>query len=434
MREGLPMNGTMTQNPENTTANPEKPAMAALPHAKETAGEFSHGYDNGKLNLDKDHYEGFVSNQVFYNQSVEKLRSRKEELAELEGKLQAAQSESAKWIEKVQIHTHRIPVKYQQAERWRTEANRAVDERGQLRELRKNTRNANPVLIGLFYVIAGGLFITGDLVISKDIVAYAFGFKGFEAWTFAGGLAALSLLLKPAYERLIEHYYEIGQQRRYVYFKLALIFFAVTTLTVLGLYRYDAYRVDKMKAFLNTEATYLQSGAGTNSPTLIAKLDSLRRQRMQLNEELLNDPWGVWSFVLTGILFAISGAVCLGIGVPIVQTYWKRWVQIPMRIGRMNRMEKQSLRELEKTEANLADEKAQQAIGEAQLAALPPVDELQMEIRSIRMEIREIADQQGLYDVDRRVARYNDGYVRGKVEKPVRNVPELAEANANGAK
>ena len=431
MKEGLPMKQMIMQNPENTPTSPENPGMAALPHAKETAGDFLHGYDNGKLNLDKDHYEVFLSNQVFYNQAVDKLQSRNEELAELEEKLQSAQSESSKWIEKVQTHTHRIPVKDQQAERWRTEANRAVEERGQLRELRKNTRNANPVLIGLFYVIAGGLFITGDLVISKDIVAYAFGFKGFEAWTFAGGLAALSLLLKPAYERLIEHYYEIGQQRRYVYFKLALIFFAVTTLTVLGLYRYDAYRVDKMKAFLNTEATYLQSGAGTNSPTLIAKLDSLRRQRMQLNEELLNDPWGVWSFVLTGILFAISGAVCLGIGTPIVQTYWKRWVQIPMRIRRMNRLEKQSLRELATTEATLAEEKAQQAIGKMQLSMLPPVSELQQEIRSIRMEIREIADQQGLYDVDRRVSRYNDGYVRGKTEKPARI---LAETNGNGVK
>lgn len=423
MRGGLSTNGTMTQHPENTTADPK---TAVLPHAKDTAGDFSHGYDNGKLNLDKDHYEAFLSNQVFYNQSVDKLRSRQEELTDLEQKLQAAQAESARWIEKVQLHTHRIPVKEQQAQRWRTEADRAADERAQLRELRKNTRNANPVLIGLFYVIAGGLFITGDLVISKDIVAYAFGFKGFEAWTFAGGLAALSLLLKPAYERLIEHYYEMGNQRRYVYFKLSLIFFAITTLAVLGLYRYDAYRVDKMKAFLNTEATYLQSGAGTNSPTLIAKLDSLRRQRMQLNEELLNDPWGVWSFVLTGILFAISGAVCLGIGVPIVQTYWKRWVQIPIRIRRMNRLEKNSLRELATTETDLGEEKAQKAIGEAHLAMLPPTDELQREIRSIRMEMREISDQQGLYDVDRRVSRYNDGYVRGKVEKPARS---LAETN-----
>jgi hypothetical protein len=426
----------MMQNTENNNAaiNRRNPEVEALPNAKEAAGEFMHGYDNGQLNLEKDHYEGFVSNQVFYNQSVEKLQSRKEEMAELEEKLKFAQAESAKWIEKVQIHTHRIPVKDQQAERWRNEATRAVEERGQLRELRKTTRNANPVLIGLFYVIAGGLFITGDLVISKDIVAYAFGFKGFEAWTFAGGLAALSLLLKPAYERLIEHYYEMGNQRRYVYFKLSLIFFAITTLAVLGLYRYDAYRVDKMKAFLNTEATYLQSGAGTNSPSLIAKLDSLRRQRMQLNEELLNDPWGVWSFVLTGILFAISGAVCLGIGVPIVQTYWKRWVQIPIRIKRMNRLERKSLQQLQATEADLAEEKAQKAIGEAHLSALSPADELQREIRSIRMEMREIADQQGLYDVDRRVSRYNDGYVRGKVEKNGRNIHDLADSNGNGVK
>jgi len=410
------------ENTEKTDSTPTSktvrmPAQSSLKNAQETISEFVHGYDNGRLDLDKKYYESFVSNQVLYNQSFEKAQARKNELAELESELQKAQQESVQWVEKVQLHAHRIPLKEQQAEQLRTTAQRAADEREQLRELRQKTRNENPFLIGLFYVLAGLLFITGDLIISKDIVAYAFGFKGFEAWSFAGGLAALSLLLKPAYERLIENYYHEGKQRRYIYFKLALLFFALTTMAVLGLYRYDAYRVDKMKAFLNTEATYLQSGAGTNSPTLIAKLDSLRRQRVQLNEELLNDPWGAWSFVLTGILFAISGAVCLGVGTPIVQTYWKRWVQIPIRIRQMKRAEKKSLRTLEKVEVELSEEKAQKAISESHLTMFNKPEELQQSIRAIRAELREIADQQGVYDIERRVSQYNDGYTRGKVEQ-----------------
>ncbi len=392
-------------------------AQSSLKNADETTSEFSRGLENGKLDLDKKHYEGFLSSQVMYNQSVEKAQTRKSELAALESELAGARKESERWIEEMQLHAHQIPLKEQQAENLRKNAQQAVEEKEQLRELRKKTRNDNPFLIGLFYVLAGLLFITGDLIISKDIVAYAFGFKGFEAWSFAGGLAALSLLLKPAYERLIEHYYQEGNQRRYIYFKMVLIFFAIMTMAVLGLYRYDAFRVDKMKAFLNTEATYLQSGAGTNSPTLIAKLDSLRRQRIQLNEELLNDPWGAWSFVLTGILFAVSGAVCLGVGTPIVQTYWKRWVQIPIRIGQMKRAEKRSLKELEKVEVQLADEKAKKAISESHLAMFTKPEELQSEIKILRAEIREIEDQQSLYDVERRISHYNDGYAHGKIEK-----------------
>ncbi|MDJ1484239.1 hypothetical protein QNI19_20825 [Cytophagaceae bacterium DM2B3-1] len=409
-------------------------SQSSLQNADETNNEFSHGLDNGKLDLEKKHYESFLSSQVLYNQSIEKLQNRKSELARLETELQEAQKESAQWIEKSQQHTHQIPLKEQQADRLRDTANKAGIEKEQLRELRKNTRNDNPFLIGLFYVLAGLLFITGDLIISKDIVAYAFGFKGFEAWSFAGGLAALSLLLKPAYERLIEHYYQEGKYKRYIYFKMVLLFFALTTMAVLGLYRYDAFRVDKMKAFLNNEATYLQSGAGTNSPTLIAKLDSLRRQRIQLNEELLNDPWGAWSFVLTGILFAVSGAVCLGVGTPIVQTYWKRWVQIPIRIGQMKRLEKRTQKELEKVETQLSQEKAQKAISENHLAMFSKPEELQSEIKTVRAEIRDLTDQQGLYDVERRVSQYNDGYVRGKVEQRTEQRPNghVDIVNANG--
>lgn len=407
-------------------------AQSSLRNADETTNEFSRGLENGKLDLDKKYYESFLSSQVLYNQSLEKAQSRKAELAQLENELASAQKESAQWVEKVQLHAHQIPLKEQQAERLRQAAWQASEEKEQLRELRKKTRNENPFLIGLFYVLAGLLFITGDLIISKDIVAYAFGFKGFEAWSFAGGLAALSLLLKPAYERLIEHYYQEGNQRRYIYFKIGLLSFAITTMAVLGLYRYDAFRVDKMKAFLNNEATYLQSGAGTNSPTLIAKLDSLRRQRIQLNEELLNDPWGAWSFVLTGILFAVSGAVCLGVGTPIVQTYWKRWVQIPIRVGQMKRAEKRSLKALEKVEIQLSEEKAQKAISENHLAMFSKPEELQSEIKTIRAELREIADQQSLYDVERRVSHYNDGYVRGKIDHDEKPNGHLDVVNGNG--
>jgi hypothetical protein len=407
-------------------------AQSSLRNADETTNEFSRGLENGKLDLDKKYYESFLSSQVLYNQSLEKAQSRKAELAQLENELASAQKESAQWVEKVQLHAHQIPLKEQQADRLRQAAWQASEEKEQLRELRKKTRNENPFLIGLFYVLAGLLFITGDLIISKDIVAYAFGFKGFEAWSFAGGLAALSLLLKPAYERLIEHYYQEGNQRRYIYFKIGLLAFAITTMAVLGLYRYDAFRVDKMKAFLNNEATYLQSGAGTNSPTLIAKLDSLRRQRIQLNEELLNDPWGAWSFVLTGILFAVSGAVCLGVGTPIVQTYWKRWVQIPIRVGQMKRAEKRSLKALEKVEIQLSEEKAQKAISENHLAMFSKPEELQSEIKTIRAELREIADQQSLYDVERRVSHYNDGYVRGKIDRDEKPNGHLDVVNGNG--
>ncbi len=394
----------------------EREDHSFLPPDKNTTIDFSHGLDNGRLNLDKSYYESYLSSHILHGRSLEKLEARKRELAGRETQLQDAQRQSLQLMEKIGQQSYLVPVKAGQTGRLRSTLEHATTEKEQLRELRKKTRSDNAFIIGLLYVLAGGLFITGDLIISKDIVAYAFGFKGFEAWSFAGGLAALSLLLKPAYERLVEDYYHRGNTRRYVYFKIGLIAFALTTLAVLGLYRYEAYHVDKMKAFLNNEAAYLQSGANGASTALVKQLDRLRQQRIQLNEELLNDPWGVWSFVLTGILFAVSGAVSLGIGMPVVQTYWKRWVDThpdPQdgAAGTPHRCK------AEKARAELGQLQAQKQIGEAQLATLPDQAELREEIRSLQAEIRELTDQMALYEVDRRIAQYNDGYSRGTAQQ-----------------
>ncbi len=407
----------------------EKEANSFAPPDKNNL-DFAHGFDNGRLSLDKSYYESYLSSHILHGKSLEKLEARQRELAARETLLQETQRQSVQLIEKIQLQAHQVPVKAEQAGRIRSTLEQALTERTQLRELRKNTRSDNAFIIGLLYVLAGGLFIAGDLIISKDIVAYAFGFKGFEAWSFAGGLAALSLLLKPAYERLVEDYYHRGNTRRYVYFKIGLMVFALSTLAVLGLYRYEAYRVDKMKAFLNNEAAYLQSGSNGASTALMKQLDRLRQQRIELNEELLNDPWGVWSFVLTGILFAVSGAVSLGIGMPIVQTYWKRWVQIPIRIRKMKNRERKTAPLLEKAEAELGQFKAQQGISEAQLAALPDQSELRDQIRSLQAEVRELGDQLALYEVDRRIAQYNDGYARGVGQQARQTPPRTPTAEA----
>jgi hypothetical protein len=102
---------------------------------------------------------------------------------------------------------------------------------------------------------------------------------------------------------------------------------------------------------------------------------------------------------------------------PVVQTYWKRWVQIPIRTRKMARLERRTAVKLEKAEAELGQLQAQKQIGEAQLATLPDQAELREEIRGLQAEIRELTDQMALYEVDRRIAQYNDGYSRGTVQQ-----------------
>ena len=84
---------------------------------------------------------------------------------------------------------------------------------------------------GLIYLLAGISFVAGDLIISHEIVAYALNIRNnFEAWAFAVGLAMVSVLLKPAYERLIENPYtenpSVRSKRIYAWFKGVTVVFA----------------------------------------------------------------------------------------------------------------------------------------------------------------------------------------------------------------
>ena len=130
-------------------------------------------------------------------------------------------------------------------------------------------------LAGLFFFAAGLAFVFGDLIISHEIVAYALNIRNnYEAWAFAIGLAMISILLKPAYDRLIEKPYtdQHTQQARsrYAWFKVGLAGFAIVTLGILGWFRYEAYRTDKLKEAINKSVKNLQLNATPLDPTAVS--------------------------------------------------------------------------------------------------------------------------------------------------------------------
>ena len=81
----------------------------------------------------------------------------------------------------------------------------------------KRRTKASPdysLFAGLLFLVAGISFLAGDLIISHEIVAYALNIRNpNEAWAFAVGLAMVSILLKPAYDRLIEQPYQENPEK-----------------------------------------------------------------------------------------------------------------------------------------------------------------------------------------------------------------------------
>jgi hypothetical protein len=402
--------------------------------------DFNHGYESGREGLSRDHFESYVSSQENETFLAVQLARYEQELSRIDARLDHTLNRredltAQRYAEQVAIGTLTAQVGQR---RGRVEAIEA--ERTSLRTRRAANVPEYSLLAGLFFVAAGLSFLFGDLIISHEIVAYALNIRdNTEAWAFAVGLAMVTVLLKPAYDRLIERPYLENipkYQTRYERFKVSLAVFALLTLAVLGWFRYEAYRTDQLKAAINRSIRQLQqsgkssdgeSTPGSNVPTdpaLLAKIEQHLMQSGELNVALVSSPWAMLSFVLSGLLFALAGAVCLGIGLPVVAAFWFRWLQVDRRLWQLRRRERPLLAELLPLEQQLTHHAMQQRVLDEQLDSLPAEADLRQQRQRVLATLTEIGNEHRLAITDRRIAQYNDGYARGEAEG---NVPDTAD-------
>lgn len=405
--------------------------------------DYDHGYHSGiEGSENRNPYESYLSSQIHYNWLSQRITDRRNEIQRIEREIdetvvkrKTAFDRLQEFVQKVAKTTKRLTELTQQRD--------AIDaETDNLRSRRKQTQSEYSLLAGLFFFAAGLAFVFGDLIISHEIVAYALNIRNSnEAWAFAVGLAMISILLKPAYDRLIEKPYvdqHTQQSRtRYAWFKVGLAGFAIVTLGILGWFRYEAYRTDKLKEAINKSVKNLQLGATPLDPTstispqeqqaLLQKIEQQLLRSDELNLGLVNSPWALASFVLSGILFALAGAVSLGMALPVLQNFWYRWLQIDPRLWRLSRRRKKVVKEIEGIEKELAGDTTQRDILENEIAILPNLDELRADRTKKRDELDQLIEDTRLAQTDSRIASFNDGYAKGEIAREMMNEEEFTQ-------
>ncbi|GAB3545208.1 AAA family ATPase [Spirosoma fluminis] len=391
--------------------------------------DFQHGYTSGVEGVNRETYEGYLSSQVNTDWLTDRINEKRTELTNTERQLAESTEANRSAYADLQNHSLQVErldkqVKYREAERQALQA-----DRDNLRERRTKAAPDYSLVAGLLFLVAGISFLAGDLIISHEIVAYALNIRNTnEAWAFAVGLAMVSILLKPAYDRLIEKpYQENPEQNRTKYerFKIALAVFSVLTLAVLGWFRYEAYRTDQLKAAINKSVRQLQlntdptAATQTLSPSIVNKIEKQLSESSELNLALVNSPWALLSFVLSGILFALAGAVCLGIALPVLSAYWFRWLQADVKLWKLRRRLKRVDKELAPLEAQLAEQRIRQNVLQHNLDLLPALDELREQRRTIQAELNELLAELKLAQTDSRISNFNDGYGQGEATRTV---------------
>ncbi|NJK83168.1 MAG: hypothetical protein HC912_04470 [Saprospiraceae bacterium] len=139
---------------------------------------------------------------------------------------------------------------------------------------------------------------------------------------------------------------------------------------MLGLFRYEAYKTDKLKETL-TQSIMLDQ----NEELSQEQMDKIKEKTdnlNSLNQQLVNTPSGLYAFVLSGILFAIAGAVCLGISFPILVSYTRIWFQIPMATKKLRVQQANFQKIIEEIEEIISQTAAQLAVQDTELNRFEP--------------------------------------------------------------
>lgn len=391
--------------------------------------DFQHGYTSGVEGVNRETYEGYLSSQINTDWLTERIDEKRTEVATLNQQLSEATEANRSAFANLQTHTLQVERLTKQVGQREAARQVVLADQDNLRERRTKAAPDYSLFAGLLFLVAGISFLAGDLIISHEIVAYALNIRNTnEAWAFAVGLAMVSILLKPAYDRLIEKPYQedpVKNGRKYGQFKIALAVFAVITLAVLGWFRYEAYRTDQLKAAINKSVRQLQLNTDPSattqvlSPATINKIEKQLSESSELNLALVNSPWALLSFVLSGILFALAGAVCLGIALPVISAFWFRWLQADIKLWKLRRRLKRLDKEMAPLEAELAEQRTQQNVLQHNLDLLPDLAELKEQRQAVTAELNELLAELKLAQTDSRISNFNDGYGQGEATRTV---------------
>jgi Mg2+ and Co2+ transporter CorA len=378
---------------------------------------YQSGFWNGYFGLSKENYEGYLSEKARYESLSEEISHHQKELESLENAIEKNQdSFDTLFAELTQIHhalDYQISLK-KRRENDLNETNRQIDI---YKKESESLRNKNSFLGGILFLLAAFVFILGDLVISHEIVAYALNIKNtVEAWSFAVGLAMVSVLLKPAYDRLIEYPYSqdstLRSKRVYLIFKILVVIFTIITLCVLGYFRYEAYRTDQLKSNINSTIVALQEDETGQS---LKAVEALTKKSDDLSQSLVNSSSGMLAFVLSGVMFAIAGAICLGIAFPILVAYIRIWFQIPMKIRKLDKHRQKQLETIEAIEKEISAQMAIEESRKNKLNNLGQLSSLFEQRKALQQTILDCKKELYRIDVEVKIYEVSMGHEKGQL-------------------
>lgn len=383
---------------------------------------FAHGYIDGVENVDPVPFRQFLelnSEEERLEDELERLETEKKELRSREdGRIELEAD-----IERDRVRLDAVERDLEEAEEAfaaaqgedepaKTQNEPAAEEDGKEAAPKHGSR-----IYALLYTFAGIVFIGGDIVMSKEVVSTALRLEeDIERWIFAIGLALLAVLIKPAYDRLVEKPYWQGNQSWFKATILISAFAAIATLFVLGVFRSQAYSIGKTVDDLTEQIKDLQDGEITEAERI--EIKKLNDEKAAVEAGRFDSKWGMLSFVLSGILFAVAGAVCLGIGLGHFREWHHRRLKSPHGFRRIpvwwnTWSEKKAFRKTKEHRDTVRKKHETQEVTlrakEKKLALMPSLNDLREQIQRINSQQEKLRAAYSIGRAGRATEMYHNG-------------------------
>lgn len=357
---------------------------------------------DGQSGVDPEAYSNAVGHRIAFDRLRERVRAIRERIADIDStidQIQSVQRDGAA----AETQTNILLAKAQDLDTRRSDIETSVEAVEQ-EQLAKTKRGS--LLYATLYSVAGIFFIAGDVIMSREIVANALKLPGsVEPWIFAIGLAMLAILVKPAYDRLVEERYWQGESGWFAGTIAVCSVGALSTLWILGAFRSTAF-------VSNTKIQRLTSELlRTEDPAQIAQIEA---QVGTLQQSLIESPLGYWAFVLSGVLFALAGAVCLGIGFRHIRdAYHIRWSLYKTR-SRLQGEYAEVNEALQTVRDDIERNRIEQSRARQVLNDLPPLKHLRERRDELLDTEQTLLDDQAEARVDHLEAVYRRAHAQGE--------------------
>jgi hypothetical protein len=397
---------------------------------------YGHGFFNGVLEVEPRHYEQYILGNEERNHIHRRLYKLRDRIAGAQRKILQLRSDKEGFLRAISKNKYELE-KCEEELEYQFNQREKLDAR--IRGIKHSIKDINPYyvpFVAVLFIIAAFAFMVAEFFITRDVFFHILDMQPLTAIPLAAAISLLTIALKPAVDRIFEEPYLRYNKKAVNYFLGVFGVLALIALGFLGYFR----NIGEAANFLADQREVAAPASDIfDEPT--TELPGTIAEETQAAANIMQHRSIVIVFTLSSILFALAGAICFSIGIPVINLFRKK-----KRLKEELEAEKDHFSSLEKgiveKREEIADKKYQIEISEVLLGELDDLDEAEKLLEILNEQ--ELMELERQYDVMKVAAAglYQDGYDRGtKYELngklqvtpyDLRKVRKGASSNGNG--